>query len=189
MRRSSLLNERKQLLRNQLRERLSRLSPEERARRSKMILEKLSNHPRFLEACSVLIYVAFQAEVETRPLLGEARRRGKRVFLPRIDSKRGLIQAIEVEGGEKLEPNEYGVLEPPFDFTRLEEPGNLDLIVVPGLGFDRRGGRLGRGKGYFDRFLREAKQAYKIGLAFDCQMVEKIPRERSDIVLNEVLIG
>jgi len=189
MRRSPVLDERKQLLRNKLREKLRRLSSAERARRSQMILEKLSSHPRFLEARSVLIYVAFQAEVETRPLLEEARRCGKRVFLPRIDSKRGLIQAIEVEGREELEPNEYGVLEPPFDSTRLEKPRNLDLIVVPGLGFDRRGGRLGRGKGYFDRFLREAKQAYKIGLAFDCQMVEKIPRASHDVKIHEVLTG
>ena len=71
----------------------------------------------------------------------------------------------------------------------MGKPEELELVIVPGLGFDREGGRIGRGEGYFDRFLAEAKRAYKIGLAFECQMVERVPCESSDVILDEILVG
>lgn len=96
---------------------------------------------------------------------------------------------IEVVDTKELMPGSYGILEPPFDQKRVGPPENLDLVVIPGIGFDHEGGRLGRGEGYFDRFLREAKKAYKIGLAFRCQVVERIPQTVDDVTLDEILIG
>lgn len=90
---------------------------------------------------------------------------------------------------KELTPGSYGILEPPFDPERIGQPEDLDLVIVPGIGFDLKGGRLGRGEGYFDRFLGEVAKAYKIGLAFECQIVEKIPRGLEDICINEVLTG
>lgn len=183
------LAEQKAQLRKTLREKLSRLKPEERQVRSQEILRRLFQHPRFLEARILLTYIATASEVETRPILQEAQKGGKRVFAPRVNSDKREFQAIEWREEGELQPGPYGILEPPFEPSRLGARGDLDLIVVPGLGFDREGGRLGRGAGYFDPFLAQAKKAYKIGLAFEFQIVDQIPRSSQDVILDEVLIG
>jgi len=182
-------DDQKALLRKELRKKLEALKPEERRRRSGEILGRLFRHPKFSEAESLLTYLSAKSEVETNPVVGEARRQGKRVYIPRLDSEKKRMWIIEVTGGEKLTPNRYGILEPPFEIKRVGNPKNLDLAVIPGLGFDPEGGRIGRGEGYFDRFLEEAQRAYKIGLAFECQMVDQVPRGSHDILMDEVLIG
>lgn len=186
---SQFLSEQKAKLRKELRKKLMALTPEDRETGSRAILKQLFRHPRFLASQSVLIYLALETEVETRPILQEAQKRGKKVYAPRLDPVQGQIGLIEMKNFEELRPGPYGILEPPFDAGRLGDPKNLDLAVVPGIGFDRSGGRLGRGKGHFDRFLRECGRAYKIGLAFECQIVEKVPRAAHDVVLDEILIG
>jgi 5-formyltetrahydrofolate cyclo-ligase len=161
----------------------------ERARRSGKIQKKLLNHPRFFSTRSLLLYVALSSEVETRPILEEAWKRGKKVYLPRMDPSKKKMWAIETKDLEKLRAGAYGILEPAFELHCVGKPNDLELVIVPGLGFDREGGRLGRGEGYFDRFLEEAKASYKIGLAFECQMVERVPREANDMILDEILVG
>ena len=181
------LEEEKSRLRKGLREKLEKLKPEERRKRSQEILARLFDHPRFLEARSLLTYIARDSEVETRPILDEARKKGKRVYIPRVDAVKRQIEIIEAADLALLKPGAHGILEPPFDKGRVGRPGDLDLVIVPGLGFDREGGRLGRGEGYFDRFLKEARQAYKIGLAFACQILDRIPRVPHDILMDEIL--
>jgi 5-formyltetrahydrofolate cyclo-ligase len=165
------------------------LGPAERLRESGEILKQLLNHPRFLAARNLMAYVALESEVETRPFLQESRRTGKRIYVPRIDPEKKQMALIEMMDLKDLKPGPYGILEPPFNEGLVGKPEDLDLVVVPGIGFDREGGRLGRGEGYFDRFLQETKRAYKIGLAFRCQVVERIPREANDVVVDEVLIA
>ena len=184
-----LLQEQKSFLRKELRRKLRTLKPEERTRRSEKVVKELFGHPKFSKARSLLVYVAMEHEVETRPLLEEAWRRRKKVYVPRLDSQKKRIQIVELSDLKELKPGSYGILEPPLNRNRLGKPEELDLAIVPGLGFDRGGGRLGRGFGYFDRFLFEARKAYKIGLAFECQIVDEIPRDVHDVVMDEVLIG
>lgn len=180
----------KVLLRNELRRKREALGRGECKRRSEEIIRQLLAHPRFKSAHTILAYVATGREVETRPFLEEALRGGKKVYLPRvIDTLQKEFAAVEMKSLDELRPGSYGILEPPAGPERRARPDNLDLVVVPGAGFDRAGGRLGRGEGYFDRFLEKAKQAYKIGLAYECQMVDEVPREANDMRVNEVLIG
>lgn len=185
----SSLSEQKALLRKELRQKRDALKPEERSRRSLAILKRLQDHPQFLKAHTLLTYVAFGSEVQTRPFLEEALRLKKKVYAPHLEAKENRMTIVELRNLEELNPGVHGILEPPSDSRRVGKAEELDLVIVPGLGFDRRGGRLGRGGGYFDRFLREAKSAYKIGLAFECQVVERIPREENDVLVDEVLIG
>lgn len=117
----------------------------------------------------------------------ESWRKGKKVFVPRIDPGLKRMRMVQIENLESLKPGRYGILEPAPGSGRPGDPGDLDLAVVPGMAFDREGGRLGRGKGYFDRFLQEAGRAYKIGLAFKFQLVEKVPCEAHDVRVDEVL--
>lgn len=107
--------------------------------------------------------------------------------MPRLDLQAKRLQMIEIKAWNGLKPGAYGILEPAFNPKRLGDPEKLDLAVVPGAAFDRDGGRLGRGEGYFDRFLKEAGRAYKIGLAFKFQLVEKVPSEAHDVRVDEVL--
>lgn len=176
-------------LRKELREKCKALEPAERKRRSHEILKKLFYHPRFVKANSILTYIALESEVETRPLLEEASKEGKKVYVPRMDTASNRIWPIEIFDLSELRAGPYGVREPAYDKKRVGNLGDLDLIVVPGVAFDEEGGRLGRGAGYFDRFLAEASRAYKIGLAFEFQIVKKVPRESHDIHVDEVLIG
>ena len=132
-------------LRKLLREKAGALKPRERLRRSRAILKELLSHPRFSQARSVLTYVALASEVETRPLLEEALKRGKKVYVPRVDPETQEIAVIEIQNLKELQPGAYGILEPPFDPGQIGKPEDLDLAVIPGVGFDRGGGRLGRG--------------------------------------------
>lgn len=186
---SHSIRSQKALLRKELRQKLEALNPAERSRQSGEILKRLFRHPKFLGARSLLAYVALPSEVETRPLVEEAERQGKKVYVPRVDSARKRMAMIELVNFKELHPGPHGILEPAYDPSWVGRPQDLDLVVVPGFGFDREGGRVGRGEGYFDRFLAEAKRAYKIGLAFECQIVERVPREANDMTVDEVLIG
>ncbi len=183
------LEQQKAKLRNELRLKAKALDVRQREDQGKKILAQLLQHPRFLKARTVFTYLSMETEVETQPLLNEALRAGKKVFVPRIEPQKKRMQMIQVDDAEELHPGSYGILEPPFDEKKLGCPTDLELAIIPGMGFDREGGRLGRGKGYFDRFLAEAPQAYKIGLAFKFQIVAKIPKEDHDVLMDEVLIG
>lgn len=89
------------------------------------------------------------------------------------------------EGEERMRVGEYGIMEPcgaPYD-----DYGSVEVIVVPGVAFDRLGGRIGRGKGYYDRLLPQLRHAYRIGLCFDFQIVDSVPADENDATVDEVI--
>ena len=88
-----------------------------------------------------------------------------------------------------LKPGRFGIPEPKAKRARAGNPKNLDLVVVPGLGFDRRKGRLGRGEGYFDRFLKKTGKTRRIGLAFQEQIVDFIPMQAHDVRVHQIITG
>lgn len=183
------LEQQKAWLRNELRRKLKALRSEEKREQNERIIQQFVRHPRFLEAKFLMTYLALPTEVETRPILREAWNRGIRTCVPRLAPSENRIQAVEIKSEGELKPGRFGILEP---FLMSHQPVALellDLIVVPGLAFDRKGGRLGRGGGHFDRFLAQVGQAYKLGLAFNCQIVERVPQGNTDVALDEVLIG
>ena len=90
-----------------------------------------------------------------------------------------------VASPDELAPGKFGVLEPASDAP--ESPGNWDLILVPGMAFDRRGGRLGRGRGYYDRFLSIHRDILRVGICFDEQLVSSVPSEDHDIRMHALI--
>ena len=140
-------------------------------------------------ASNLIIYLALESEVDTEPVVEEALKAGKKVYVPLMGSGDDEMAVMHVENLQGLRPGSWGILEPEFKVDRIGSSEDLDLVIIPGLGFDREGGRLGRGKGHFDRFLAKTPRAYKIGLAFECQVVDQIPQEPNDIPVDEVLIG
>ena len=155
-------------------------SKEQLLTQSEQILAKLEQHPDFAKAEIVMLYSALPDEVQTQ------------AFLEKWHLKKKIILPTVV--GDDIIPVEYG-RDTAFavgDFNILEpqnEPyqGGFDLIIVPGVAFDRKGNRLGRGRGYYDRFLCQHLDVKRIGICFDFQLVDEVPAEPFDIRMDEVL--
>ena len=147
---------------------------------SEQILAKLEQHPDFAKAETVMLYSALPDEVQTLAFL-EKWHLKKKIILPTVVGD----DIIPVEYGKDtaFAVGDFNILEP------QNEPysGGFDLIVVPGVAFDRKGNRLGRGRGYYDRFLCQHLDVKRIGICFDFQCVDEVPAEPFDIRMDEVL--
>ena len=142
--------------------------------------------PFFLEAESIFSYVSVEGEVDTKIILETALQMGKRVFVPRcIPGKERLMDAVEIHSMEELSIQYFGLLEPKPEIPASEER-NFDLSLIPCVMADRRGGRLGHGAGYYDRFLAKS-QGKKLCLCFSWYLTEKIPMEERDIPMDALL--
>ena len=130
------------------------------------------------------LYLARDGEIDTAPLAAHCRERGITLFLPVLEQGNRLAFAEWHEGVE-LVNNRYGIGEPPPSSPR-STPGELDAICLPLLGWDREGGRLGMGGGFYDRTLGEGQGPLLVGLAHSCQEVPRVPREPWDVPMDFV---
>ncbi len=176
------VKEEKQKLRKELKKVLSQLSEDSRIDLSAQITGRVQKMDAYLKGRCLFIYVSKSDEVQTLRLIQEALSQGKEVFVPKVSQTTGLITVCQIKDWEKdLEPGFYGILEPKNQCPVLEDLSQIDLFLIPGLGFDKQGNRLGRGKGMFDQFLSVVKNKDTIiALAFDCQVVSQIPSEAHD---------
>jgi len=172
----------KTALRLQLKEKRRSLPPVSYAEKSQKIAEKLLTLPAYQDAERVLFYVSTPEEVDTHFLIQESLRLGKKVFLPTIRGEQLSIHPLC--DFADLTPGSHGILEPCS--TELTPPEDMDLIVIPGVGFDARGHRLGHGKGHYDRLLK-ATRGFKVGLAFQEQLVHELPIEAHDVPMDLIL--
>ena len=149
---------------------------------SSKVLKKLEKHPVFIQAETVLLYYSLPDEVQTHDFV-ERWKDEKRIILPVV------IGPSELElrcytGKRDLEKGAFGIDEPVGKpFNEFEE---IDLAIIPGVGFDTKGNRLGRGKGYYDRLLPKI-HAPKIGICFGFQLVKEVPTDQYDCPMDEVL--
>jgi 5-formyltetrahydrofolate cyclo-ligase len=179
----------KEKIRAAMREALKKQSLAERHHKSQTIAAKLSKDDAFKNAKTVLFYLSTEQEVQTKLLIEAALRSGKKVALPYLNNdicemKPSLISNLDTD----LEKGCYGIMEPKKDRIQPVGPGGLDLVLVPGLAFDQTNCRLGRGKGYYDRFLAKLPGNVRtFGLAFDFQMVERLPVTELDIPLGRIV--
>jgi 5-formyltetrahydrofolate cyclo-ligase len=175
----------KQALREAIRLGIADLGSVRRQLLSAEIRARLLMQPVWREARALLLFAALADEPDVRPLIHVALNQGKRVALPRFLSVRGEYEAAAICSNEDLSPGRFGVLEP-----RLERPAvdlmQLDFALVPGVGFDLTGRRLGRGSGFYDRLLAGVP-GHKCGVAFDCQVVPEVPEESHDVRLNSLV--
>ena len=147
-------------------------------------LRQLRQHPRLINADTLLLYSALQDEVPTQSLLDELVAQGKTVLLPRVVSDTDM-ELRQYTGLQDLQVGAFGILEPTGKlFTDYEK---IDVAVVPGMAFDKEGHRLGRGKGYYDRFLRLLPKTYKIGICFLWQLVDNVPTDEHDILMDQIM--
>ncbi|MDH8700978.1 5-formyltetrahydrofolate cyclo-ligase [Dysgonomonadaceae bacterium PH5-43] len=151
--------------------------------KSHRIIDILKSNSRINKANNILCYWSMSDEVYTHDFIIELSK-SKNIFLPVINNDTLLIRKFT--GIEQLKADcKYSILEPDCN-SEEESISNIDVVVVPGVAFDKEGGRLGRGKGFYDKLLSDAN-TYKIGICFDFQILDKVPREEHDVLMNEVI--
>ena len=159
------------------------MSPQERSAKSRDIEERLFDLPEFRAAGTILFFASFRSEVETSPMIRRALGSGKRVILPRVNGDR--LELFEIHDFDRdTEPGSWGIPEP-----RAANPatlGTVDCIVMPGAAFDERGNRVGYGAGYYDKLL-PAFAKTTIALAFESQIVPRVPADHHDIPVQKVV--
>jgi len=182
-------------LKKELRERILTLlrsqKEEERLNKSLVIQNKLFAKQEFNDAEIILFYASFDGEVETFEMMTKALELGKKVGLPKVDKEKNTFSPYSVNSLEGLSIGPYGIKEPAEDESQRLAVEDIDLVVTPGISFDKQNNRLGRGGGYYDRFLATIPSTtLSIGLAFDFQIVDTLPSlEEHDSSVSCVLAG
>jgi 5-formyltetrahydrofolate cyclo-ligase len=174
----------KNQLRKAVKDRMSKLSPEEYSGSNRAIHEQFFSLDRVKQASSIMIYYSSNGEAETASIIQELLFMGKTVSLPVCAPAKDLV-AAKITDLSRLVTNEFGIKEP--DPGRMVCPDFIDLIVLPGLAFDEAGFRLGRGAGYYDRFLSKNMRVFKLGLAYDFQVYPSLPVESHDIAIDGLI--
>ena len=171
----------KSSLRTRVRERLRGMDSHARAEAARHACERLAADARFTGASSVMLYMPMRSELDVTPLAQAALSQGKRVSVPRTDSDRGTLTPVGIESVDAASmPQDAMGVRTPASGPEVA-PESLDLVVVPGVAFDRAGHRLGRGAGYYDRFLsRLSPRTATAGICFDEQLVDAVPHGDHD---------
>ena len=183
---AGLLHLAKNDLRKRLRKRLRGMTKAWRAEASAQLCALVARQQVWREAKAVLFYAALPDEIDLRPLLEAALAEGRTAALPRFSAETGAYEACQIEDFSRdCAPGKFGVQEPSARCRRIAL-NLLDLALVPGVGFDAAGHRLGRGRGYYDRLLARVAGT-RCGVAFDEQMTTEIPAGPHDITLNCII--
>lgn len=170
-----------------MRARLAALSYAAVRAKSAKIEEQCFLLPDFVASDWVFAYISLGHEIATRGLIKRLLAMGKHVCVPKFDEPTQQYVASELRDFDKeLVKGKFGIMEPDSEAARRVDPGQLDALLVPGLAFDEMGNRLGRGRGFFDRILRETRGG-KLALAYDFQLVGKIPVEKHDVRMDFIV--
>jgi 5-formyltetrahydrofolate cyclo-ligase len=157
--------------------------------RSRLVWDRIALLACYQRAHMVLGYMAFDHEVLTDGLIRQAMVSGKRIVLPVVQADRQQLALYAIEDFDRdLAPGYCGILEPRPQRARAVAPEALDLALVPGVAFDLRGGRLGFGAGFYDRLLgRLPGEVPKVGMAFDFQVIPRLPHQPHDVMLDAIV--
>ena len=135
-----------------------------------------------------MTYLSLPGEVNTLNLANAALEQGKRLVVPKIKSSSKSLMACEIATLQGLVPNQYGIMEPDESHTHPFPPGDIEFHVIPGLAFCRTGFRLGRGGGYYDRFLESVSpRAFLVGICYHFQIVDDLPKDPWDKPVHAVI--
>ncbi|CAN5441845.1 5-formyltetrahydrofolate cyclo-ligase [soil metagenome] len=172
--------------------RKARVAQKDKEAVSAVIVTKFFALPEYAAAKTVMFYVDAGSEVKTRQALPAAIASGKRIVVPWCVVETNELELFLLEDMSELAEGAYKILEPREDLKLLPDkrvqPEQLDLIMVPGTAFDAKGGRMGQGKGYYDRLLTNARpDAPLVALAFECQMMPEIIVSSHDVFMDRVL--
>ena len=179
-------------MRRQMKELLSGTSPGRFRLEGEKAAARAVDSPLWSQYERVLLFLSMEGEIDTAPLLEAALGGGKKVFVPRVEGKDMVFLRIFSTAGP-WRAGVFGIREPAGDEGLLDEGDFPALVFVPALAYDREGRRLGRGGGFYDRFLggldAQNRPVATLGLCMECQLVEEVPIEAFDKRVNSVLAG
>lgn len=181
------MKDKKCALRAYLKEALAGQSDKERCEADERIAARVLALPEYQAAQCIFLYISVGLEVNTGPILCDAFAKGKRVCVPRC-LEHGIMEAIELSSPAALVPGRYGIPSAP-ETAAVVPPEWIDFMLVPGLGFDCEGRRLGRGGGYYDRYLKRiSEQTVTVGICRRVQCVDCVPCEETDHRVEKVIM-
>ncbi len=179
-------------LKQQIREQAhaNRNAQENKDELSREIVARCMALPEYQQAKTVLFYLDVRSEVRTRNDLANALASGKKIVVPYCVD--GELELFHLEDPEELAVGMYRILEPKTELRTVDskrvEVKEIDLIIVPGVAFDRHGGRTGHGKGYYDKLLEHARpDTPLVALSFECQLFDEIPMQNHDVFMDKVI--
>ena len=152
--------------------------------KSCLITEKIINDSWYKDARVVAVYKSLQSEVDTTNLIKDCFEKGKIVLLPKVEND--FMNFYKVDENEILIKSKFGVKEPSGIKEKLYNPELIELMIVPGVGFDKENNRIGFGKGYYDKYL-ENLNIKTIGICFKEQIVDKLPHDEFDIRMDKII--
>lgn len=210
----------KKTLRREMRRRLQDFPPEQRRHEEKTSCSLLFSMEEWKRCSRLLVFISMEEEFNTGGFIDRAIMEGKGIWIPRMHGRIIRFHLLSPAGNPAevpdrpptdlqaghgdlfdprlygLERNSYGIWEPPADYESFDAgSGERTIVIVPGLAFDRRGYRLGRGRGYYDRWLAEIQDSCAadtfspIGIGYSIQLVPKVPRDRYDVPLPLLIAG
>lgn len=176
----------KSALRKDIREAKKKLSIDDKLVAEQRVLDVLINDTHISKCQNLVAYWSMPDELPTRYIIAHFAQ-SKRIFLPVICGSTLEFRQFEAEAN-LMPDDKYGIGEPRYG-AALDTTLSDIVVLVPGVAFTKEGHRLGRGGGYYDRILSQLTSAYKIGIAFQCQIVSEIPTESHDIMMNRIVCG
>ncbi len=176
-------------LRKEILRKRNLISPEVRAQKSLAIMERLYKLQEFRSARLLHIFVSFGSEVSTELVIKRSLEIGKRVVVPITDNKSRRLTLSEIEDYDlDLRPGHWGILEPRNEAVRAVDLDQLDLILIPGVAFDKAGHRLGHGAGYYDKLLAGCKERpLAMALAYELQVIDSVPVMEYDVKIDGII--
>lgn len=164
------------------------LSQEQKNEYSKQITERLLALASYKEAKVCMMYASMKDEFQTKDFIVEAIKAGKQICLPYVSDKQlKIMHATKINSLDELVEGAYGILTVAKDKLNIINPQDIDFVLVPAVGFDREGYRLGMGGGYYDRYLEMATKAKLVSGIYSCQLVDEIIKDDYDAQVDFVL--
>lgn len=184
------LSTQRQQIRQSIRQARRQLSDEQQQTAAQQAMKNALQHPKIIQSQHIALFLSFDGEIDTKPLIQALWMQGKNVYLPVLHpfSSHHLL-FLHYRPDTQLVKNRFNIDEPPLDVRDVLPPEQLDVMLIPLVAFDPQGQRLGMGGGFYDRTLINWQQMgfYPIGLAHDCQLVGKLPVAHWDIPLPEII--
>ena len=173
----------KNRLKESILEKRNSLSKEGIIEKSNQIKNELFRLEQYNKSKTVMFFVSFNSEVDTHEMIKTALK-NKNVVIPKVEHH-GIEPSVIIDFDNLLPSRKFDILEP-IETMQIAYK-NIDLVLVPGIVFDEYGHRIGYGFGYYDKFLHKVPKALKIGLAFDFQVIDKIPKEQHDVPIDMIV--
>lgn len=173
-------------LRKEIKEKRFAMDLEQKKEADLIIEKNFLDLSAFVDCKSIFIYVSMEDEVNTLDIISKSLELGKKVYVPKVHNETKTMRALRIESLSDLnESGAFGILEPSWEKEELK--GAVDIILTPGLAFDKKGGRLGYGGGFYDKFFKIHKESNRVVLSYEYQIVDEIPMEDYDERVNLII--